>query len=72
MVVIVSAVNSFRRDIAVRCTPAVAGIVCIVVAARMTQPSQSIFALLVIEGVALIGLAVFIVRRYLKTPPEPD
>ena len=67
-----SAVNSFRRDIAVRCTPAVAGIVCIVVAARMTQPSQSIFALLVIEGVALIGLAVFIVRRYLKTPPEPD
>ena len=67
-----SAVNSFRRDIAVRCTPAVAGIVCIVVAARMSHPSQSTFALLVIEGVALVGLAVFIVRRYLKTPPEPD
>ncbi|MBN1856748.1 MAG: hypothetical protein JW846_07345 [Dehalococcoidia bacterium] len=64
--------SSFRKDIAVRCSPAIAGIVCMVVAARMTNPSQSIFALLVIEGVALIGLAVFLVRRYLKTPESPE
>jgi len=64
--------NSYRRDIAVRCSPALAGIVCIVVAAMMTQPAQSTFALLVIEGVALIGLAFFLVRRYLKTPADPE
>ena len=46
------------------------GIVCMVVAAKMTSPSESTFALLVIEAVALFGLAVFLVRRYLKTPPE--
>lgn len=67
-----SAINSFRRDVAVRCTPAVAGIVCILVAVRMAQPSESVFALLVIEGFALIGLAVFLVRRYVKTPETPD
>jgi len=53
-----------------RCAPALGGIVCVVVAAKMTSPSESTFALLVIEGVALIGLAVFLVRRYLKTPPD--
>lgn len=62
------AISSFRKDIAVRCAPAVGGIVCLVVAARMTGSSESTFALLVIEGVALVGLAVFLVRRYLKTP----
>ncbi|TFH34679.1 MAG: hypothetical protein E4G93_04940 [Dehalococcoidia bacterium] len=65
-----NAVSSSRKDIAVRCAPAIAGMVCMVVAARMTSPSESTFALLVIEGVALIGLAVFLVRRYLKTPAE--
>ena len=44
------------------------GIVCLVVAARMTSSSESTFALLVIEGVALVALAVFLVRRYLTTP----
>ena len=68
----VCAVSSFKRDIAVRCAPAIAGIVCIAVAARMTQPSESVFALLVIEGIALIGLAVFLVRRYLRTPADPE
>jgi len=66
------AISNIRRDIALRCAPAVAGIVCIVVAARMTSPSESTFALLVIEGLALIGLAVFLVRRYLKTPGTPE
>lgn len=63
-----NAASNFRKDIAVRCAPAVGGIVCLVVAARMTGSSESTFALLVIEGVALVGLAVFLVRRYLKTP----
>jgi len=67
-----SAFNNYRRDIALRCTPALAGIVCIVVAARMAHPSQSIFALLVIEGLALIGLAVFLVWRYVKTPADTE
>lgn len=67
-----NAISNFRRDIAVRCTPAVAGIVCILVAARMAHPSESVFALLVIEGIALIGLAVFLVRRYLRTPADPE
>ena len=62
------AVSSFQRDIAVRCAPAVGGIVCLAVAARMTGPSESTFALLVIEGVALVALAVFLVSRYLRTP----
>ena len=62
------AVSSFRKDIAVRCAPAMGGIVCLMVAARMTSSSEATFALLVIEGVALIGLAVFLVRRYLRTP----
>jgi hypothetical protein len=69
---VAQAISSVRRDIALRCTPALAGIVCIVVAARMTSPSESTFALLVIEGLALIGLAGFLVRRYLKTPESPD
>ena len=67
-----NAISSFRRDVVVRCTPALAGIVCILVAARMAQPSESVFVLLVIEGIALIGLAAFLVRRYLKTPTDSD
>ena len=67
-----NAISSFRRDIAVRCMPAVAGIVCILVAARMALPSESVFVLLVIEGIALIGLAVFLVKRYVKTPADSD
>lgn len=67
-----NAISNVRRDIALRCTPALAGIVCIVVAARMTSPSESVFALLMIEGLALIGLAVFLVRRYLKTPESSE
>ncbi len=62
------AVRSYRKDIAVRCAPAIGGVVCLMVAARMTNPSESTFALLVIEGVALVALAVFLVRRYLRTP----
>jgi len=65
---VAKAVSSFRKDIAVRCAPAMGGIVCLMVAARMTSSSEATFALLVIEGVALIGLAVFLVRRYLRTP----
>ena len=65
-----NAVSSFQKDIAVRCSPALAGIVCMVVAARMTSPSESTFAFLLVEGVALISLAVFLVRRYLKTPAD--
>ena len=67
-----NAISSFRRDVAVRCTPALAGIVCILVAARMAQPSESVFALLIIEGIALMCLAVFLVRRYVKTPADSD
>ena len=65
-----NAVSSSRKDVALRCAPAIGGIVCMVVAAEMTSPSESTFALLVIEAVALFGLAVFLVRRYLKTPPD--
>ena len=59
-----------RRDIALRSIPALAGIICLVVAFRMTSPSQSLFVILMAEGVALVGLAAFLVWRYLKTPPE--
>jgi hypothetical protein len=62
--------GSLRRDIALRSIPALAGIICLVVAFRMTSPSQSLFVLLMAEGVALFGLAAFLVWRYLKTPPE--
>jgi hypothetical protein len=67
---VANAVSVSRKDIALRCVPAVGGVVCMVVAAKMTSASESTFALLVIEGVALIGLAVFLVIRYLKTPPD--
>ena len=56
------------KDIALRCIPGLAGIACLVVAFRMTSPSSAMFALLMIEGVALFGLAAFLVWRYLKTP----
>jgi len=62
--------GSLRKDIALRSVPALAGIICLVVAFRMTNPSHATFALLVIEGVALFGLAAFLVWRYLKTPAE--
>ena len=63
---------SLRKDIALRCIPGIAGLVCLVVAFRMTNPSDATFVLLMAEGIALIGLAVFLVRRYLKTPASPD
>ena len=59
---------SFRKDISLRSIPALAGIICLVVAFRMTSPSHATFVLLVAEGVALFALATFLVRRYLKTP----
>jgi len=62
--------GSLRKDIALRSIPALAGIICFVVAFRMTNPSQATFALLAIEGVALFGLAAFLVWRYLRTPAE--
>ena len=63
-------VSGLRRDIALRAIPALAGIICLVVAFRMTYPSHATFVLLVVEGLALLGLAAFLVRRYLKTPAE--
>jgi hypothetical protein len=65
-----SRVSSFRKDIFLRCIPGLAGIVCLVVAFRMTSPSHATFVLLMAEGVALFGLAAFLVWRYLKTPSE--
>lgn len=62
--------RTFRKDIVMRAMPGLAGIACIVVAFRMTIPTQATFVLLVMEGVVLIGLAVFLVRRYLRTPPS--
>jgi hypothetical protein len=59
-----------RKDIALRCIPGLAGIICLVVAFRMTSPSHATFVLLVAEGVALFGLAAFLVWRYLNTPAE--
>ena len=63
---------SWRKDIALRCIPGLAGVVCLVVAFWMTNPSHATFVLLVAEGVALLGLAAFLVRRYLKTPASPE
>ena len=62
--------GSLRKDIALRSVPALAGIICLVVAFRMTNPSDATFVLLVAEGVGLFGLAAFLVWRYLKTPAE--
>jgi len=59
-----------RKDLALRSIPALAGIICFVVAFRMTNPSHATFVLLIAEGVALFCLAAFLVWRYLKTPPE--
>jgi len=61
-------VDSFRKDIALRSIPALAGIICVVVAFRMASPSHATFVLLVSEGLALLALAAFLVRRYLRTP----
>jgi len=57
-----------RKDIALRLMPALPGIICLVVAFRMTNPSHATFVLLIAEGMALFGLAAFLVWRYLKTP----
>ncbi len=65
-------VDSLRKDIALRASPAIAGIVCFVVAGRVTAPPQPLFLVLVLEGIALLGLAAFLVRRYLKTPATPE
>lgn len=59
-----------RKDLVLRSIPALAGIICLVVAFRMTAPSHATFVLLAVEAAALFGLAAFLVRRYLKTPPE--
>ena len=64
--------GGFRRDIALRSIPALAGIICLVVAFRMVSPSHATFVLLVGEGVVLFALAAFLVWRYLKTPESPD
>ena len=62
--------GTVRKDIALRSIPALAGIICLVVAFRMTNPSHATFVLLLAEGVALFGLAAFLVWRYLRTPAE--
>ncbi len=62
--------GSIRKDIALRSLPALAGIICLVVAFRMTSPSHATFVLLLAEGIALFGLAAFLVWRYFKTPAE--
>lgn len=62
-------VCSSRKDMVLRTMPGFAGVICVMVAFRMTSPAHATFVLLVVEGVVLIGLAVFLVRRYLKTPP---
>ena len=61
-------VGAVRKDIALRSMPALPGIICLIVAFRMANPSQAIFVLLVAEGVVLLGLAAFLIRRYLTTP----
>jgi hypothetical protein len=61
-----------RKDIGLRCLPGLAGVVCIVVAFRMTMPSSAMFVLLMVEGVVLFGLAAFLVWRYFKTPASPE
>ncbi len=65
-------VDTLRKDIALRSSPALAGIVCLVVAARVTAPPQPLFIVLLLEGIALVGLAAYLVRRYLKTPATPE
>ena len=65
-------VDNLRKDVALRASPAVAGIVCLVVAGSVTAPPQPMFVVLVLEGIALLGLAAFLVRRYLKTPVTPE
>jgi hypothetical protein len=57
-------------DIALRVSPAPAGFICILVAARMTVRTGGPFSALIVEGAVLLGLAVFLVRRYLVTPPD--
>jgi hypothetical protein len=63
-------VNKMAWDIALRAAPAPGGFICVAVAARMTPGAGAQFAALLIEGAVLIGLAVFLVRRYLTTPPD--
>lgn len=60
--------SNLHKDIALRCAPGLGGIVSIIVAARMTVWMGGPFVLLTLEGLALIGLAIYLVRRYLTTP----
>jgi hypothetical protein len=60
--------GNLRKDLALRSIPGVAGIICLIVAFRMTNPAHATFVLLVSEGIVLFGLAAFLVWRYLKTP----
>ena len=60
--------SKLHRDIALRCAPGLGGVVSIIVAARMTVWMDGPFILLTLEGLALIGLAIYLVRRYLTTP----
>ena len=60
--------SKLHRDIALRCAPGLGGVVSIIVAARMTVWMDGPFVLLTLEGLALIGLAIYLVRRYLTTP----
>lgn len=62
--------NKTVWDIALRATPAPGGFICIAIAARMTPGTGGPFVALLIEGAVLIGLAVFLLRRYLTTPPD--
>jgi len=62
--------NKTAWDIALRAIPALGGSICILTAARMTSRTGGPFIVLLIEGAVLVGLAVFLVRRYLSTPPD--
>ena len=68
----VRTMNRMAWDITLRATPALGGLICIVIAARMTSRTGGPFVALLIEGAVLVGLAVFLVRRYLATPPADD
>ncbi|MFW6103098.1 MAG: hypothetical protein ACOC7M_02250 [Chloroflexota bacterium] len=62
--------NKTAWDLALRATPALGGFLCIFIAARMTSRSGGPFITLLIEGAVLIGLAIFLLRRYLTRPPD--
>ncbi len=62
--------GGFHKHIALRSVPGIAGIVCLVIAFGMVTLTHVMFVVLVAEGIVLIGLTAFLVKKYLKTPVE--